>query len=241
MWERFSYYGDGGILVLYLTARRRGGLGPATEGTTVSFARLRRAGLPCTSPAPGWPTACWAGAHALLGAVLIMLGPLALSCCPAWPRRGRSRQHRSGRAPQGELDRDRRHPLRRGRPAPGRRLLLYYLGINLGALIGPLLTGWLQVTWGFHRSASPPRPWAWRSGSRSTRSPQAVPGGGPGRPRPPSPPATGSGTCSPSGGTSSSWSGLDRRPDRRPPRRPSSWDHPRRRRGLFTVILRSRG
>jgi POT family proton-dependent oligopeptide transporter len=26
---------------------------------------------------------------------------------------------------------------------------IYYLGINLGALIGPLVTGWLQVTWGF--------------------------------------------------------------------------------------------
>jgi POT family proton-dependent oligopeptide transporter len=27
---------------------------------------------------------------------------------------------------------------------------LFYLGINLGAFLGPLLTGWAQVTWGFH-------------------------------------------------------------------------------------------
>ena len=27
---------------------------------------------------------------------------------------------------------------------------IFYMGINIGALVGPLITGWLQQTWGFH-------------------------------------------------------------------------------------------
>lgn len=40
---------------------------------------------------------------------------------------------------------------------------LFYLGINLGAFAGPILTGLLQSALGFHWGSGSPRS-AWRSG-----------------------------------------------------------------------------
>ncbi len=49
---------------------------------------------------------------------------------------------------------------------------IFYMGVNIGGLVGPLLTGLLHKHFGFHVASAPPRwawPWAWSSTGSDAR------------------------------------------------------------------------
>ena len=157
MWERFSLLRHAGHPAdLPVLLGRRGRARASTEATADRHRRrLRRRGLPRPrSSAPGSPTGCSAPERTLFySAVVVMLGHIALVAPPGL-RRGRRRPgaHRvRQRRREGQRDLAGRHALRRARrPRRDAGFSLFYLGINLGAFVGPLLTGLLQTTSGFH-------------------------------------------------------------------------------------------
>ena len=153
MWERFSYYGMRGFLILYMTAARAvGGLGLDTAtagaiyGTYTSMVYLMS--LP-----GGWI------ADRLIGqrrAVLYRRHPdrcghysLAIPAARDVLSRPGADRARHG-PPQAEHQRHRRPAVRAGddrAATPASRI--FYMGINLGAFIGPLITGYLAQDDGF--------------------------------------------------------------------------------------------
>ncbi|MFL6124758.1 peptide MFS transporter [Actinophytocola sp.] len=154
MWERFSFYGMQGILTIYLYyAAADGGLG-LPEGTATSIVGAY-GGLVYLSTIPGaWLADRVAGSERVLfgSAVLIMLGHISLAvlpgftgvgvglCCVALGSGGLKANATALVGMLYRRDDDRRDA----------GFSLFYLGINLGAFIGPLLTGLAQQRLGFH-------------------------------------------------------------------------------------------
>ena len=154
MWERFSFYGMQAILTLYLYyAATEGGLGlPEATATSIVGAY---GGLVYLSTIVGaWLADRVAGSEHVLfaSAVLIMLGHISLAllpgfvglavglCCVAF---GSGGLKANATSLVGTLY----------RPGDERRdagFSLFYLGVNLGAFVGPLLTGLAQQRLGFH-------------------------------------------------------------------------------------------
>ena len=152
LWERFSYYGMRGILILYLvTARDAGGLGldvamaGAVYGLYTSMVYL--AGVP-----GGWLADRILGQRrsVLYGGILIASGhfTIALNSLPTFYSGlclivlGTGLLKPNISAMVGQLY----------RPGDGRRdagFTIFYMGINLGAMFGPLVCGWLaeKVAW----------------------------------------------------------------------------------------------
>ncbi|HEY6421957.1 MAG TPA: oligopeptide:H+ symporter [Pseudonocardiaceae bacterium] len=156
MWERFSYYGMLASLTLYLYYEATGsnpGLGlPKTTATSLVGAY---GGLVYVSTIAG----CWVadrvlGAERTLfySAVLVMIGHIALAVLPgflgvgaglACVALGSGGVKGNATAVVGTLyaeNDDRRDA----------GFSIFYMGINTGALIGPLLTGLTRTTLGFH-------------------------------------------------------------------------------------------
>src|SRR5689334_2821799 len=153
MWERFSYYAMGGILLLYLYyPADQGGLA-LPQPTAVSIAGAYGGLVYLSTIAGAWVADRLIGPERTLfwAAVLVMAGHVALSLLPGLfgvgvglvcIAFGSGAVKANSTAMVGTLyakDDSRRDA----------GFSIYYLGINLGALIGPLVTGWLQVTWGF--------------------------------------------------------------------------------------------
>ena len=154
MWERFSFYGMQGIMTIYLYyAAADGGLG-LPEGTATSIIGAY-GGLVYLSTIPGaWLADRVAGSERVLfgSAVLIMLGHISLAllpgfagvgvglCCVALGSGGLKANATALVGALYRRDDDRRDA----------GFSLFYLGINLGAFIGPLLTGLAQQRLGFH-------------------------------------------------------------------------------------------
>lgn len=154
MWERFSFYGMQGIVLLYLYySVADGGLG-MDEGTASAVIGAY-GGLVYLSTIPGaWLADRVLGSERTLfySACLIMLGHFALSLLPGYTGViagllmvgiGSGGLKANATALVGSLyakDDERRDA----------GFSLFYLGINLGALFGPLLTGLLQQEVGFH-------------------------------------------------------------------------------------------
>lgn len=154
MWERFSFYGMQGILLIYLSYKTAdGGLGISTAtatsivgayGGTVYLATIVGAWLADRVTGPERTL--------FLSAVLVMIGHIALSVLPGLlgvgvglvcVALGSGGVKANATTIVGTLY----------TPDDVRRdagFSLFYLGINLGALIGPLLTGVLQSEVGFH-------------------------------------------------------------------------------------------
>ena len=153
MWERFSYYAMGGILLLYLYYPvAQGGLA-LPQGTAVSIAGAYGGLVYLSTIAGAWVADRLLGPERTLfsAAVLVMLGHVFLSLLPGLVgvavglvciAFGSGAVKANSTAMVGTLYAE-------DDPRRDAGFSLYYLGINLGALIGPLLTGWLQVTWGF--------------------------------------------------------------------------------------------
>ena len=159
LWERFSYYGMRALLVLFMVATlAEGGLG-FDDPTATAIYGLYTAGVYLAALPGGWladrvfgqQNAIWYGGiiiaagHITLalpgfgvipeawgfffGLILIVLGtgllkPNISSCV-------------------GEL-----YPEGGSREDAG--YVLYYMGINVGAFLGPLICGWLRINMGWH-------------------------------------------------------------------------------------------
>ena len=154
LWERFSFYGMQGILAIYMYfAATQGGLGidetvalgivGAYGGSVYLFSIL---GALVSDRLLG-------PERTLLGsAVMIMLGHLALALVPGVPGLmaglllvgvGSGGLKSTAATLVGSL-------YTRDDPRRDAGFSIYYMGVNIGGLLGPLITGLAQQLWGFH-------------------------------------------------------------------------------------------
>jgi POT family proton-dependent oligopeptide transporter len=154
MWERFSFYGMQGILLLYMFyPAAQGGLGIDPKVAT-GIVGAYGGGVYLATILGAWLADRLFGSERVLffAAVMVMFGHIALGVLPEFVGLivgliliavGAGGLKANATSIVGQLY------------APGdvRRdagFSLYYLGINLGAFVGPLATGFLQTTYGFH-------------------------------------------------------------------------------------------
>lgn len=154
MWERFSFYGMQGILLIYLYySAARGGLG-ISETTATGIAGAYGGSVYLATILGAWVADRLLGSERTLfySAVTVMCGHIALAVIPDLAgvgvglvliALGSGGVKATASAVLGSLyaaDDERRDG----------GFSLFYMGINLGAFAGPLLTGLLQKEWGFH-------------------------------------------------------------------------------------------
>jgi proton-dependent oligopeptide transporter, POT family len=154
MWERFSFYGMQGILTIYLYySATDDGLG-LPEATAASIVGAYGGLVYLSTIVGAWLADRVVGSERVLfwSAVLIMIGHLSLAalpgfvgltaglCCVALGSGGLKANATSLAGTLYRPDDDRRDA----------GFSLFYLGINLGAFVGPLLTGLAQQRLGFH-------------------------------------------------------------------------------------------
>ncbi|MEU8819465.1 peptide MFS transporter [Actinoplanes sp. NPDC048796] len=154
LWERFSFYGMQGILLIYLYYEAgRGGLG-IDQATATSIVGAYGGSVYLATVIGAWSADRLFGPEKVLfgSAILVMCGHIGLAVVPGLAgvavgliliALGSGGVKATATSIVGTLY------------APGdeRRdagFSLFYLGINLGALVGPLLTGVLQQEAGFH-------------------------------------------------------------------------------------------
>ena len=154
MWERFSFYGMQGILLLYMYySLEQGGLG-MPEAVATGIVGAYGGAVYLSTILGAWVADRLLGSERVLfySAIVIMAGHIALAVVPGFwglgaglilVAVGSGGLKANATSVVGTLY----------APADTRRdagFSLFYLGINLGALLGPILTGWAMVTWGFH-------------------------------------------------------------------------------------------
>ncbi len=154
LWERFSFYGMQGILLIYLYySAADGGLG-MDQGTAAGIVGAYGGLVYLSTILGAWVADRLLGSERTLfySAVVIMLGHIALALLPGFlgvgaglllVGVGSGGLKANATSLVGTLY-DERDPRRDA------GFSLFYLGINLGALAGPLLTGLAQKNWGFH-------------------------------------------------------------------------------------------
>ena len=154
MWERFSFYGMQGILLIYLYySVAQGGLG-IDEGTATGIVGAYGGTVYLSTVLGAWLADRVLGPERTLfyAAVLVMCGHIALSALPGilgvgvglvFIAFGSGGVKANCTSLVGTLYSP--EDLRRDAG-----FSIYYLGINLGAFFGPLLTGFVQSTYGFH-------------------------------------------------------------------------------------------
>ncbi len=154
MWERFSFYGMQGILLIYLYySATQGGLG-MDQTVAAGIVGAYGGAVYLSTILGAWVADRIAGAERILfvSAIVIMGGHIALALLPGFVgvgvglvlvAVGSGGLKATATSVVGTLY---------GRDDPRRDagFSLFYLGINLGAFAGPLLTGLLQSTLGFH-------------------------------------------------------------------------------------------
>nr|WP_040885049.1 peptide MFS transporter [Janibacter sp. HTCC2649] len=154
MWERFSFYGMQGILVYYLYyAATDGGLGLSQEAATSIVGAY--GGLVYLSAVLGaWVADRVLGAERTLtvAAVTIMIGHIALAVLPniagvgiglVCIAIGSGSLKTTTSSVLGDM-------YEKGDERRDAAFSIYYMGVNLGALVGPLLTGLIWDMKGFH-------------------------------------------------------------------------------------------
>jgi POT family proton-dependent oligopeptide transporter len=154
LWERFSFYGMQGILLIYLYySASHGGLGIG-EATATSIVGAYGGLVYLSTILGGWLADRVLGSERVLffSAILVMVGHIALSALPgllgvgvglvliAFGSGGVKANATSLVGTLYAEDDERRDA----------GFSLFYLGINVGALVGPLATGLLQTSLGFH-------------------------------------------------------------------------------------------
>ncbi|MGX6509173.1 peptide MFS transporter [Rhodococcus sp. SJ-2] len=154
MWERFSFYGMQGILIYYLYySAADGGLGLSQVAAT-SIVGAYGGTVYLSTIVGAWIADRLLGAERTLfySAVLIMIGHIALALlpglfgvgvgliCVAFGSGGLKATATSMVGDLYDENDDRRDA----------GFSIFYMGINLGALVGPLLTGFMQTRYGFH-------------------------------------------------------------------------------------------
>lgn len=154
LWERFSFYGMQGILLIYLYyTASRGGLG-VPQSVAAGIVGAYGGSVYLATILGAWIADRLLGAEKTLfgSAVVVMLGHVALALIPGVAgvatgliliALGSGGLKATATTIVGTLY----------RPDDPRRdagFSLYYLGVNLGAFFGPLLTGLLQTSLGFH-------------------------------------------------------------------------------------------
>ncbi|MEV4708422.1 peptide MFS transporter [Actinoplanes sp. NPDC049316] len=154
LWERFSFYGMQGILLIYLYySAAQGGLG-LSEATATSIVGAYGGAVYLSTILGAWTADRLLGPERVLflSAILVMAGHVSLAVLPGLAgvtagliliAVGSGGVKANATSLVGTLYDE--HDERRDAG-----FSLFYLGINLGALLGPLLTGLLQKTWGFH-------------------------------------------------------------------------------------------
>ncbi|MCX6502510.1 MAG: peptide MFS transporter [Microbacterium sp.] len=154
MWERFSFYGMQGILLIYLYyTASEGGLG-IDKAVATGIVGAYGGAVYLSTILGAWIADRLLGAERVLffSAIVIMMGHIALALLPGIAgvtvglilvAVGSGGLKANATSVVGSLYAE-DDPRRDG------GFSLFYLGINLGALVGPLLTGLLQQTWGFH-------------------------------------------------------------------------------------------
>ncbi|NUR08778.1 MAG: peptide MFS transporter [Nocardioidaceae bacterium] len=154
MWERFSFYGMQGILLIYLYySAARGGLG-IDQGVAAGIVGAYGGAVYLSTILGAWIADRVVGAERTLfySAVVVMCGHVALSAVPGVAgvglglvlvALGSGGVKANATSLVGSLYDE--HDERRDAG-----FSVFYMGINLGALVGPLLTGLFQQQWGFH-------------------------------------------------------------------------------------------
>ena len=154
MWERFSFYGMQGILAIYLYySATQGGLG-LDQGTALSIVGAYGGAVYLSTILGAWVADRILGAERVLfvSAIVIMCGHIALALLPGFwgvgvglvlVAIGSGGLKATATSVVGTL-------YSADDPRRDAGFALLYLGINLGAFAGPLLTGLLQSTLGFH-------------------------------------------------------------------------------------------
>ncbi|NLU83720.1 peptide MFS transporter [Rhodococcus sp. HNM0569] len=154
MWERFSFYGMQGILIYYLYySASDGGLG-ISEASATSIVGAYGGTVYLSTILGGWIADRVLGSERTLfySAILVMAGHIALSVLPgAWGvgvglvlvAFGSGGVKANATSLVGDL-------YAAGDERRDAGFSLFYMGINIGGLVGPLLTGWAQSEIGFH-------------------------------------------------------------------------------------------
>lgn len=154
MWERFSFYGMQGILLIYMYySAAQGGLG-IDQGTAAGIVGAYGGTVYMSTILTAWVGDRLFGPERVLfgSAIAVMFGHIALALVPggvglaiglvlvAFGSGGvKANASTIVAMLYGEGD-DRRDA----------GFSIFYIGVNIGAVVGPLLTGLLRVTWGFH-------------------------------------------------------------------------------------------
>ncbi len=164
MWERFSYYGIRPLLVLFMTAAiANGGFGFARESAS-SIVGIYAACVYLASLPGGWIADRWLGLRRAIwyGGILIALGHLSIALSIVFAHRafftglifivlGTGLLKPNISAIVGDL-----YPEGGSRRDAG--FSIFYMGINVGALVAPLITGFLGERVDLGRSRRPANP-----------------------------------------------------------------------------------
>lgn len=154
MWERFSFYAMQGILIYYIYyGVTEGGLGYSQSAAT-SIVGAYGGLVYLSAVLGGWVADRVLGAERTLvaAATIIMIGHIALAVVPGpvglgigllCIALGSGSLKTTTSTVVGDLYS--KEDARRDAA-----FSIYYMGVNIGALIGPLLTSWLWATRGFH-------------------------------------------------------------------------------------------
>ncbi|WP_441797082.1 peptide MFS transporter [Leifsonia sp. RAF41] len=154
MWERFSFYGMQGILLIYLYySAEQGGLG-IDQATAAGIVGAYGGAVYLSTILGAWLADRLFGSERVLfwSAVVIMAGHISLALIPGvagvlvgllFVALGSGGLKANATRIVGTLYAEKD-------PRRDAGFSLFYLGINLGAFFGPLLTGLLQTTLGFH-------------------------------------------------------------------------------------------
>ena len=153
-WERFSFYGMQGILLIYLYySAAEGGLG-LDQTVAAGIVGAYGGGVYLATVLGAWVADRLLSSERVLfvSAAVVMVGHIALALLPGFAgvavgliciALGSGGLKATATSIVGTL-------YSADAPRRDAGFSLYYLGINLGAFFGPLLTGLLQTTLGFH-------------------------------------------------------------------------------------------